>query len=602
MSTVALSGLRSRLNGLLRRRALVRCGTALALMLTATALFVAAVFLLDWSLGLSVAQRAVVLIAAAAVLAWCFLRFAWPRLTVREDEVDMALLVERRQGVDSDLTAALQFQSPHAADWGSPQLEAAVVAQVDRQSSEINVLDGFSWSPLPSRLIVAVALMAALVIAARTFPSYARAFLDRALLGGARYPTRTVIEALAVNDARIPVHYPSESAVRVPFGRPLRFTVDAAGELPTEGRVYLTSRRTGVATDVPLRREPASDDNPDSDRGAARYVAELPRLIDDVVFHASLGDDRTESHPIDVIALPVVVPHLTPEPPEWVASADAQKPIDPGVLRVAVDEGSRVGLEVVCRNKDLARATFVVDGRDFQMEPVDGDSRTWRLPESANPLRTVHKPVAFAIRTVDVDGLSPSKPLEGEVRIRADRPPTVDAFVVGRRYLPAARPRIGIEARDDRGLSKIRLHIQIDRAGGSSAFDNAADLENEGPDPQSNPTTDEPDHEAGSPPAGTVVRDVETVPPERQPSPTVRGFYTLDLAEFDLNKGDELKLTLEAFDYRGDAEPKSALSRPLLLRITDRSGFLAGQLETDERSARRLDAVIERELGTGDSP
>jgi hypothetical protein len=76
----------------------------------------------------------------------------------------------------------------------------------------------------------------------------------------------------------------------------------------------------------------------------------------------------------------------------------------------------------------------------------------------------------------------------------------------------------------------------------------------------------------------------------------------VDLAPLGLSKGDQLKLTFEAIDYRGSLAGKSALSEPLILHVTDERGVLAAMVEADERSARQLDAIIQRQLGIGESP
>jgi hypothetical protein len=64
-------------------------------------------------------------------------------------------------------------------------------------------------------------------------------------------------------------------------------------------------------------------------------------------------------------------------------------------------------------------------------------------------------------------------------------------------------------------------------------------------------------------------------------------------------KGDQLKVTVEAVDYRGSLPGKSAASEPLSLFVTDERGVLAAMVESDQRSARQLDAIIERQLGIG---
>jgi hypothetical protein len=81
----------------------------------------------------------------------------------------------------------------------------------------------------------------------------------------------------------------------------------------------------------------------------------------------------------------------------------------------------------------------------------------------------------------------------------------------------------------------------------------------------------------------------------------LRDTFRIDLAALKLNKGDELRVTFIATDYRGDAEPQTSYSEPVLLNVTDRQGILSGLLETDEDSAQQLDAIIRRELGIGET-
>ena len=80
----------------------------------------AGVFALDWCFqrNVDLLQRLLLLGFAAAAVIWAFVRFALPWLGKREDETDMALLVQRQAGIDSDLVAALQFESADAAQLG----------------------------------------------------------------------------------------------------------------------------------------------------------------------------------------------------------------------------------------------------------------------------------------------------------------------------------------------------------------------------------------------------------------------------------------------------------------------------------------------------
>lgn len=69
----------------------------------------------------------------------------------------------------------------------------------------------------------------------------------------------------------------------------------------------------------------------------------------------------------------------------------------------------------------------------------------------------------------------------------------------------------------------------------------------------------------------------------------------------NLVKGDRLKLTLEAVDYRGDLPGESYQSDPLILEISDEAGVLAAISEADEKSEQRLTDIIKQQLGIGET-
>jgi len=69
-----------------------------------------------------------------------------------------------------------------------------------------------------------------------------------------------------------------------------------------------------------------------------------------------------------------------------------------------------------------------------------------------------------------------------------------------------------------------------------------------------------------------------------------------------LVKSEELKVTFVAYDYRGEElESQRSFSEPVIFQVTDRQGILSGLLETDQESAKQLDAIIRRELGIGET-
>jgi hypothetical protein len=203
----------------------------------------------------------------------------------------------------------------------------------------------------------------------------------------------------------------------------------------------------------------------------------------------------------------------------------------------------------------------------WALTAADDSKKTWDLRADDSPFQEIRLPLRYEVQVEDVDGLKLDQPLLGFIRLRADRPPRVAAAIVSRRVVAAARPRIVYGAADDFGIARLTARVQVSRKDG---------------------TTED------------SVREVLSAG-KKTPQTMVRGEYAFDLAPLKLDKGDELKVTLEAFDYRGDKEPKSTVSEPLVLQVTDREGILAGLQEADEKSARQLDAIIQRELGIGES-
>ncbi len=231
-------------------------------------------------------------------------------------------------------------------------------------------------------------------------------------------------------------------------------------------------------------------------------------------------------------------------------------------------EGSKVSLTVRSGIKPLAKAEMVVGTTRYALEAQDGAKLVWKLPLEGTPLARVVAPIPFEIEVVDDDGLSPEQPLRGHIRIETDRPPRIAAVVVTEKVLPAARPVIVWGATDDYGLALIRLLKQVTRKNG-----------------EIEPSTD-------------VVREV---PENEQPQVRLGGRYTLDLGPLLLSKGDQVRVTLEAVDFRGDHPGTPAQSEPLVFQVTDESGILAGLIEADEKSAKMLDEIIEKQLGIGES-
>src|SRR5690606_17972348 len=155
---------------------------------------------------------------------------------------------------------------------------------------------------------------------------------------------------------------------------------------------------------------------------------------------------------------------------------------------------------------------------------------------------------------------------EGYIRLKPDRQPRVMADLVTKFVLPTARPSVIYGATDDYGVARLRILREV--------------IAEDGARRQPLPPVEIP-----------LVG----------PLASLQDAYALDLAALKLTKGDQLKLTLEAVDFRGSLEGKSSLSEPLVLQVTDKQGVFEAMLESDRKSDQQLDAIIRRQLGIGEA-
>ena len=612
-----LGTLRVRLGDLQRRRSLARGVIAFSAVIVAVLLGLVALFATDWLFEMNRVQRVLMAGLCAGGVWWAYRKFAVPFLGVHETVHDMALLVERQQRIDSDLIAALQFETPHASNWGSAQLQDAVVDYVAEFGKGLNVYEGLSYQQWRQRMLALAVTVGVVTAGVAARPDFARAFVQRCFLLSTHYPTRTMIAGISLNGKKT---YPatfSNVSTRSAYGRPLKFEVTCTGEIPPEGKLRLISQQK-VETVLDLRPVNVAASslagNNASAAGSAMskpvvggsattppsttattflsadpvaFSVELPRLVDNLSYQVYLGDAWTEPLPVEVIPLAVVTIDLDHTPPQYAAAVaamqkqqrpeDADKKSESGARQIAVVEGSRVHLTLSCGNKTLSAARLTIGQKEFALRKSDARGKQWTLPVDDTPFAEVTEPISFRIQVEDDDGLSLESPLQGHVRIQADRIPRI-SWIRGKhstsaakseRVLATAKPPILFDAKDDYGIATIRLHRQVVR------------------------------HK------GEIEQGVDTlvsVDEKQQPRPGLNGQHVLDLQALKLNIGDEVRFTLEAIDYRGGRPGQSALSEPIVLQITDQAGIMASQQELNEKALRQVDGIIERQLGIGDKP
>ncbi|MBS0210883.1 MAG: hypothetical protein JSS27_18220 [Planctomycetes bacterium] len=546
----ARSPLRARLRRIARRRARLCLATQLCRALWVAVVLLAVVFALDYLLNLRVGARLSLLLAAG--VAWAAALWLHRARDSRAGDAELrtALWLEQQHALENDLVAALQFEKPAAQSWGSRILREAVIGYVGQFSEELDADWSHERRALNRQALYAGAALLAVGLATLIAPAHLGAFARRLALQPARYPTATRIVTVSVNGQPIDIEH-GGTTLRLPYGQPVRVAANAEGAIPTAGIALLRTGTDRAAAEATLEADATVD---------GHFNLQLSRLVDDVELSLRLGDDTTEPVNIQAIALPVVTVSLDATPPEY-ARSQAAAPV--GSHQLAVVEGTDVTIHVECANKGLRSAECTIGEARFSLRSM-ADNRHWTLLPMGTPLANIHELMRYEIQVVDEDGLSLAEPLQGTIRIKADRPPRVTAAVVTQHVLPTGKPRISFGSTDDFGLASLRVRCLIQRADG---------------------TSDESTFEV----------------PLAEPLPRLaQGRWPFELRDLKLMKGDQLKVTLEATDWRGKTPGKTASSEPLVLHVTDERGVLAAMSEADQRTARQMDAIIQRQLGLGE--
>ena len=556
-----LGTLRNRLARLRRRRRWLRLTTGYSGLGLALLTILGGALAMDWFLEMSRSQRIVALVVALGGLVWAVRRYTLPWLGQREDEVDMALLVERREKIDSDLVAALEFESPGASAWGSEQLEQAVIQQAVRIGEGLDISRGLSLRPLVRRvaaLAIVVAVWAGIACCA---PEVINTFFQRLMLSARRYPSRTLIESITVNGQPIDPHDPGRAPIKLAYGAPVRFAMVCSGRLPPGGQALLTVVPHGPQAIVALATER---------RTAGTYHGELPRLLESVEFRLLAGDAATEPGQLLVVSPPVADLEMEVVPPSYTGGHGPVR-VASGLRQVPVIEGSQVNLRIRC-DKPLRHATLAIDQRQFSLrrEAASGPrAESWALDAPNTPLAAVVEDIQYSIQVNDLDGLKLQQPLQGTIRIQPDQPPRISGGIVTPKVLPTARPTVHFEASDDYGIARVAIVRQVIHADGQTSEDRVE-----------------------------IYKQASEEAIQRK----LENSYSLDLTPLKLVKGDQVKIVLEAVDYRGPRPGQATSSDPMVFQVTDQQGILTMMMESDRQSAEQLKKMIHEQLGIGGAP
>ena len=560
MMQTKLRILRSELGRLQRKRAFVRWASALCALTAFLLWLLVAAFLADWSFNLSISRRTALLAAWISGGLWTLKKFVWPVIWVRETAEDVALIVEQQNHIDSDLVAALQFERPEAKKWGSSRLADAGVDYVAEFSPSLNVFEGFSYRPLPQRAIGVGATFLLVAGSAFAFPGHASAFCNRFLLGSAHYPTKTRIESIRINGNDVPVFETRTGAqVRIPYGQPITVEVNCGGEVPLSGYASLSSLHSDSVNRIEFSKLSGS---------SKTFAGEMTHIADSFRVRFHFGDAVSDAAEVTIVPLPLVDLTWDITPPDYAKGSLKPGEFEGGSRQFSVLEGSAAKLNLVCSNKPLQSARLTTGDVTYDLVSSPDDphrTTTWSLPPNS-PFKTITEALKYEIQVTDRDGLALETPIAGQIRLKTDRSPRIVASAVTRQVLPTAQPKLDYAAGDDYGIATIVAVINISREDGRTSR-----------------------HE--------IVAKV--VDEKDQPQTIVRGQVTVPLSTYELLKGDEVKIVLEAMDWRGGISGQKGSGEPISFSVTDLNGILVQAGEEDKKSAKQLDEILRREMGIG---
>jgi hypothetical protein len=575
-----LSPLRSNLQALGWKRQGIRWGTGWSGLLITVLVVLAIFFVLDYWLKLTLLQRVVAWGLALLAVAWGARKYLLPFLGQSESVQELALFVEKQQQIDTDLIAALQFDEQQSSAWGSTHLQAAVVDYVADYSKGLDVFAGLNRTALSRRLMWAIALLVAAIALGLAFPDYAKAFIKRLALGNAHYPTATKIETLFINGREVDLIGLENKQFRFPYGQAVKFELTYAGEVPQSGKIELTGSN-GARRILDLQVTNANKQ---------QFSVELPQLFDDLSFQGFLGDAQTDTAKIQVIQLPVIDLQLSVKSPDYVLAGSPEPPIDAGTRQIAVIEGSAVAVKLNS-NKQLKSATLKFAGKEAkdpktELPLVSNEKLNWTYsPTGEQPLASITDGAKFELQVVDQDDLTLPTPIECLVRVKPDRVPTASLALNSTQYLATATPQLDLRVTDDYGLRELKLRVEVIKGSNENLAEGTTPVE-------------------GDPVVSPMAKPIDPLtlyrfePPLRgEKSLPFAGMHTLKLEQFQLKKGDQVKLVLEAIDDRGTRPGKSALSDPVFIQIGDESSILAISSEQDEKAARMIENLLKVQTG-----
>lgn len=413
---------------------------------------------LDWTFEPPPVVRALMLVVVAGVLGYLLNRYWFQRTSVPLSDTSMALLVERKyRGFRDSLITSVELreQPAHARTFHAEML-AQTEAAAAKQLHDVKLGEIFNNTTIGSKVLLAVALGAAVVVFGVMQPAAMKTWAQRVLLLSEELWPRYTGLAIEGFDNKIrKVGSGGETTVIV--------KADLNKEVPKAVKItYSFAGGSRETQDMPVLRK---------DSEYQYYVYKFAGLTDSVSFDIRGGDARLRDYEIQVVDNPTLSDlQLVAHYPAYMGRADQTLKAS-GLMQIPL------GTELILRgraNKPLVEAKLdVFEGEkktSFLTKDATSDSKlALKNPQEVEyNLGALLADQSLAFQLRDADGIESR---EGEavrlnLTVRPDESPRVGLRLsgIGSAITPfATLPMVG-DVEDDYGLSRIWIEYHVEPA------------------------------------------------------------------------------------------------------------------------------------------
>ncbi len=446
-----------KISALGKKRLAVICGISLCRLILTTFGLISVGMLLDCVFDFSIGVRALLLLTYVLIIGILIYRGVFKQIVNKPDDEQLALMVEKSFPVfKSRLISSIQFlKSDQVYNTFSINLINRLLQETSELAKPLDFSIIVSARKLNSYLALTTLILVLTTLAFYQTYEVSGALIKRAFLSSIEVPRKTRVEVITGNKI-------------VGRGDSIEITAKARGLIPSKGELII-SHSFGKETKYLMT--PKSSDS-------SYFSIKLDNLQESFNYSVKLNDGISKRYNIEVITRPeVAFLECIQQYPEYTGLDQVRK--NPGDLGVLA--GSKLKVKIT--------ATKPVKGGRLHLAGLDTDIPLSLVQNSAQELTgnieiPTNKLSGFSIFLVDNFGVESKDPALYKIEIIPDKPPAVKIAYPERKeelYTRLARILIGIEASDDFGIDKIKIHYKIDTIDKGAEKIIELDLKNERP-------------------------------------------------------------------------------------------------------------------------